>query len=219
MARMHVFCHPKPVSIWNTPHPYLDPWLTGPEAPLLQEGNFLTFCLKPSPQGSWWIRREPFLPFLTVWDTTNRLEVALVTTQTASTHERGLVFVNLWNIQQKYPDLILGKIPWVGWIACEFCYWHIYSEVWNCNIPLLNVFFSVDIEGLTLGLRKWGLVSWFGLWNELLNTGIKHKSFFKCRKILELVAHWSLYDIAWSICKPLYSKYSSVDWWEWWTWG
>ena len=50
----------------------------------------------------------------------------------------------------KYPSFLLRNIPWLLWLACDFLYEHVYSKVWSCNFPLLNVFFSSDIEGLTL---------------------------------------------------------------------
>ena len=90
LARVQVFSKPKPVSIWDTPHPSLDPRLAGPESTLLQEENFKTLPLIPPTQGSQSIRRETLLPFLIVVDTTKKLAVALVTTLKASTQRQGL---------------------------------------------------------------------------------------------------------------------------------
>ena len=72
-------------------------------------GKPQTIHLKLSPQGSWRIRRETLLPFMTIVDTTTKLALALVTILPASTQwERGLVLSNLWKIHQKYPGFILG---------------------------------------------------------------------------------------------------------------
>ena len=50
-ARAEIICHPKSFSIWDTPHPFLDPRLAGPDSSLLQEGIFKNLQLRPSPQG------------------------------------------------------------------------------------------------------------------------------------------------------------------------
>ena len=118
-GRVHVFCDPKQVSIWDTPHPSLDPWLPGPDSPLLQEGNLKTVQLKPSPQGSWRVRREKLLSFQTILDTTNQLAVPLVITLTASTQiDRACVFPFV-----KYPPEISQLHSWqkffFGWLFCD----------------------------------------------------------------------------------------------------
>jgi len=85
-GRVHKFSvHPNPVSIWDTSHPSLDPPLSWPESPLHKEGNLKTLHMKPSPQGTWRIRRETLLQFLAIVDTTNKLVVAIVSKLTAST--------------------------------------------------------------------------------------------------------------------------------------
>ena len=100
--RLQLCCHQKTVSIWDTPHPSLDPWLAGPESPLLQEGSLNTLYLKASAQGSWRIRTEALLPFLTIVDATNKLALALVTTLQASTQiDGGLLLIHLWKIHLK----------------------------------------------------------------------------------------------------------------------
>ena len=71
---------PNPESIWETSLPSLEKVFAGPESSLQQEGTLNTLQLKTSPQGSWGIRNEILLPFLTIADTTNKLELALVTT-------------------------------------------------------------------------------------------------------------------------------------------
>ena len=38
-----------------------------------------------------------------------------------------------------------------------------------------------------------GLVSLFGLKNEVFQVGIRHESFLTCRKRLELMAHFKIY--------------------------
>ena len=128
LARDQEFCHTKPVSVWVNPHPSLHPRLTEPESPLLQEGNLKTLHLKPSPQGSWRIRRETLLPFLTIVDTTNKLAVVLVTTLRASTQrQRAHANQPEKKKQQKYPGFILDKIPllwtasmWFKLLICIF---------------------------------------------------------------------------------------------------
>ena len=49
----------------------------------LPRGILKSLQLKPSPQGSWRVRSESLLPFLTIVDTTNKLTVSLVNTDQA----------------------------------------------------------------------------------------------------------------------------------------
>ena len=76
--------------------------------PSPEEGNLKTLHLKPSPQGSWRIRRETLLPCLTIVDTTNNMALALATRLPAIPKERGLVLIHLWKIHLIYPRFILG---------------------------------------------------------------------------------------------------------------
>ena len=178
-TRVQVSCIPKPVSISHIPHPSIDPRLVGPESPLLQERNLKTLHLKPSTQGSRRIRRETLLTFLTIVDTTNKLAVALVTTLTASTQRDWACAFSPVKIPPEITHFHSRiKLLCYGWLACDFSYWHVYSEVWSCNFPLLNIFFSGDIEGLAPDWKQMGLVSLFGLWNEVFQTGIIPESFF-----------------------------------------
>ena len=81
---VQIFCPPKAVSIWDTPHLSLDPQLAGPESPILQERNIKTLHLI-SPKRSRRIRREVFLTFLKIVEPTNKWAPALVNTLRAST--------------------------------------------------------------------------------------------------------------------------------------
>ena len=70
--RMQDFWHPKPASLWNIPHPSLDPQLWGTECSPMQEGSLKSLHLKTWPQGSQWIRSVTLLPYLTIVDTTKK---------------------------------------------------------------------------------------------------------------------------------------------------
>ena len=64
------------------------------------------------------------------------------------------------------------------------------------SFPPFKCYFRVDIEGLTLAGRQKGLFSWFGLWNEVFQMGIRHESFFMSRKKIEVVStgHFMIYN-------------------------
>ena len=178
----------QPVSTWDTPHPSQDSRMAAPESPLFQEGYLKSLQLKPPPQGSWRVRSESLLPFLTIVDTTNKLTVSLETQEQPGLKETGVVLINLWKIQQKYPSFILSIIPLFWWPAWNVRYWHVYSEVWSCNFLLMNVFHTCDIKDLELCLNQSVLDSWFGLWNEVFQAGIRYVSFFPCMKRLEVIS-------------------------------
>ena len=106
---MKVFSHPKPVSIWDTPHHSLDPRLAGPEAPLQQEGNLknlealeaLTTGLTTDHKGD-----SPSLDYNFRYH--KQVALALVPTLPASPQrERGLVLLSMWKIHLKYTRFIL----------------------------------------------------------------------------------------------------------------
>ena len=81
----------------------------------------------------------------------------------------------------------LLKCLWCIRIACGLNYLNVYSEEWSCNLPLWNVFFRGDIQGLVLGWRQMGMVSMLVLWDDVFLRAIRHESFFSCRKKLELL--------------------------------
>ena len=167
-TRVQVICIPKPVSISHIPHPSIDPRLVGPESPLLQERNLKTLHLKPSTQGSRRIRRETLLPFLTIVDTTNKLVVSLVTTQTASTlRDRACAFPPVKNppeISQFHSQL---KFLCFGLLACDFSYWHgwvLISPFWMSSGEISRATHLVEgrwawFHCLGFGMRcfKWAL--------------------------------------------------------------
>ena len=97
------------------------------------------------------------------------------------------------------PSSFSVKFLHFRWLSCDFCYWHIYSEAWSCNLLILNVFFRGDIEDLTLGWRHWGIFPMFGLWYEMFQMVIIHKSFFTCRKRLEVF--FSIVHLAYNMMK------------------
>ena len=123
------FCHPKEVSIWNIPHPLLDPRFWGTESPPMQEGYLKSLHSKTSPQSSQWIRSVALLSYFTIVVTINNVAVALVTTQPTSTQREGrLELIHLgkstWNIL--FPSWL--KFFCFGWLPCGFRYLHAYSE-------------------------------------------------------------------------------------------
>ena len=151
--RMQDFCHPKPASIWNLPHPSLDPRFWGTEYPPMQEASFKSLHLKTSPQGSQWIRRATFLPFFTIVDTTNNLVLAIVTTIPASTQWDGrLELIHLrkstWKIL--FPSQSV-KIPllWMAtmWFQALIC---IFWRVWLLLPPL-----ECPLQGSYWGPHAW----------------------------------------------------------------
>ena len=85
MAQNECFLSPKPVPIWDTPHPSLEHRLAGTASPLLPEGTLNNFQVKISPQGSWRFIKATLFPFFKIVVTTNKLAVALVTALSPNT--------------------------------------------------------------------------------------------------------------------------------------
>ena len=110
--RVQDFSQPKPFPIWHIPHPTLDPRLSVTEPLLIQEGILKTLHMKTSLQGSWRIRRETLLHFLTIVDTTNYLALALVTTLPASTQREAFAYP-LWKCTRNITGSFLVKIPFL----------------------------------------------------------------------------------------------------------
>jgi len=60
-------------------------------------------------------------------------------------------------------DSFLVQFQCFGWLACDFSYWHMYSQSWFGDFPLLTTYFRCYIEGLPLGWMQKGLDSGFRL--------------------------------------------------------
>ena len=163
--RMQDFCHPKPPSIWNIPHPALHQRFWGTDSPTMQDGSLKSLHRKNSPQGSQWTKSETLIPYLTIVDTKNKLALSRVSTLPASTQREGRLDLthlqkSTWNIP--FPSRV--KFHCFGWLACGFSYWCVISEEFSCNFPLLKVFFVGDIKILVLGWSRGSWIPWLCSW-------------------------------------------------------
>ena len=199
-ARVHVFCHPKPVSLWDPTHPSLDSHLSRPDSHILQEWNFKSLPLKSSPQGSWNIITATLLTLQKIWDTKNLLVVALITTGTANskrdwacTYRPGKNLLEHSQLHSHDNSYVLDGWPLIS--AIHLCIQNSGGVVSPFFISTSVV--SGDIEGLPHVWRQSGLYSWFWLWNEAFPM-----SLLTCRKILEVVD--TLVPLSDSMTKLLY---------------
>lgn len=145
MAQSARFLSPKPVSFCNIPHPSLDKTFRV-RVPFHPRGKHQDPPLKTSPQGSCRCRIVSILPFLGVVVTTSKLALPLVNTLPENTKNgrRVIAYPLVENPREisQIPTWVKFIFFFLGWLACSFSYWHVYSEKWRCNFPHWNVFLS-----------------------------------------------------------------------------
>ena len=144
---------PKASQLWEETHLSLDQRFAVTESPLLQEGTLKTLNMKTSLQDLQKFSREILLHFLTIVVTTEKLSLALLTTSPASSQsKKGLVLINPLISTLKYPGSIICLQSLCFWLTtCGFSYWHVHSEEWSSQFPLLNFLIRGNIESLVLG--------------------------------------------------------------------
>ena len=169
-----------PVSIWDTPHPSWD-HRVAEQSPLSSKRD-------TSKASNWSPHhrvhgRSDMRPSFHSWQLSYHKQAHRVPSQHTNSQEpkrQGLC----WSICEKYtrniPASFSVKFLCFGGLAWNVSSWHVYLEAWDYNFPLLNVFFTCDIDGLAIGWIQSILESWFGIWIEVLQTGIRHVSFFTC---------------------------------------
>jgi len=144
------------------------PSIGWPEAPLVQEGNFKTCPCSPHHMAHAG-EEERLLKVLTIVYPTNKPALELVTQRPFNTPLD--LYLSTCEISTRYipasfsGNLLLRKATvWFHLLTCTF-----RSREWS--LPSFKYFLSVDIEGLVLGWRPRGLLSWFELWNEISHPG------------------------------------------------
>ena len=184
---MNVLCHPKQISLCDSPQPSLDHRWAGSEPPILKEGNPKNLHLKPSVQGRSRFRIVTLLPILTIVTPQKVGTGTSHHTNGQNPKRQGLYISTCETYTRNIPSTFFLKFLCFGWPAFDFSYWHVYSHAWNNNFDHWNVFFKGDMKGFTVGWRQRGVDSWLGIWKEVFQMGIWQVSFFICRKRLEVV--------------------------------
>ena len=140
--------------------------------------------MEPSPQGSRRRRREtPEIPDSCV---PHKQASSGTSHPTSIQHpSRQDVILSTCEIPtRRIPASFLGHV--LLWIA-SVCF-HLLTCTFRSregSLPPFKYFLRVDIEGLVLGGRQRGLLSWFELWNEIYHPGHSWETLFLCWKRLE----------------------------------
>lgn len=161
-VKAQFFCYPKPVPIWDTPHPSLDPRLERPESPFHKRETlrpsieaFTTELMEDKK------RDPPSLP-----DNCGHHKQAGSGTSHATTSQHPIIqglCLSTCETPTKYIPASFSGSSFVLMVSVQFQLLTCIFRSMEWSFPTLESFFRCDIEGLTLGLIQWGLFSWFGL--------------------------------------------------------
>lgn len=119
--------------------------------------------------------------------------------------KRPSLCISTWGISTRtIPASFSEKFLFYPWLACDFSYLSVYSEMLSCCFPLFNIYISGGIEGLPIGCRQRILDVCFWLYTEVFPVGLRQESFLMWMNILELVG--TLLPLRDTLIKQLFSE-------------